>query len=380
MLMAAGVTAPWGAGCTPTPGGSSPANAVTTAGAESTATAVPAAGAPVKTDGASANVRRFPVLQVQSKADLERVGAEYLKRLGDATEGTFEVRFAPGDYRGAGWSLLPPRGADDAARTTHLDVVLRGAAGVVVDAPAGVRARHLVIEDLSLAVANQQVRLEAETALELNRVQVVDGRGASMDGHGTLLSLLARGHTGVGMARPVTATLRDCWFVRNFADPRGMSLLAFDVSPHTKAYWKQIDIEGAVFLGNVLANDLSLTAALETRIRDTLWFRDRADGMLVRSQGSGAVLIERSLLVVADRDQVAAHDAESPPITLGAGTRVVVSPTASGDGLPKGTLGAGGAVLTDAALSADAAALVGRFKDPVEAATLRPRVQALLQR
>lgn len=320
------------------------------------------------------------MFKVQSKADLTRLEAEYRALWRRGFEGTFEVAVAPGDHTLTPWSLAPDE-AEPGAGAATIDVVVRGVDGTPqVDAPGRIRARSLTLDNLGLRSGNQTSRIEVEAALNLNRVQVVDGRGASMDGHGTLLSLLARGHTGLGMARPVTATLRDCWFLRNFADPRGMSLLAFDVSPHTKAYWKQIDIEGAVFLGNVLANDLSLTGALETHIRDTLWFRDRADGVLVRSQGSGAVLIERSLLVVADRDQVAAHDAASPPITLGASTRVVVSGGVTGDGLPKGTLGAGGAVRAAAALSADAAGLVGRFKEPVEAATLRPRVQALLKR
>jgi hypothetical protein len=306
------------------------------------------------------------VFTIRTPKDLPALQLEYMRRLNDGFDGELVVQIE-GPVAPGGWSLHPDRAA--LSQRPTIDVILRGAKDAIIDAPSEIFARRLSIEQVQLRLPEIRARWTVSHSAHLTDVVVADGRGSSMDGHGTLLTIEAWGPEG-GAPNPAEARLERCWFLRNFADPKGMILLAFDTTKGRRAYWDRVSLTEGGFLGNVLATDLQITGAREVIVRDSLWVRGRADGVLIRPVSTAATTVHNSRLVMADRNQLTAHGPDSPDITLTDGTQIIAAkpPTGSTTGYTAPI----SAHRTHAQWPqhADASALVGTWNQPVDRAAL----------
>ena len=185
------------------------------------------------------------LLEIGQASDFYRavVPAYQRVRAAEDTAGDrLEVVFAPGTYAAVNLSL------GDGLDGRPVDLILRAA-----DA-----ARPPVLRELSLSVSGQRVHLSglifshsrsgaptlrvvvgAEVTIE--RCAFVDLASlAPADGH--LVELVAAGDAG-----QATASVRDCWFVGNWAQDGGTMLACLPAPPHT---FGRLDLHNVACLDN----------------------------------------------------------------------------------------------------------------------------------
>jgi hypothetical protein len=300
------------------------------------------------------------VFDVKSPADLLALRSEYQKLWESGFEGTLEVNLAAADYLAQSWELGP---APDSRRKTAaatIDVVLRGGPATVPP-PSLVRARTLRLENLVLRGAGAPWQLQIGESFAMKNSMMVDARARKWDS-GPFLAVLGRGDEGARRPRPVTARIESSWFVRNWQDESPATMVGFGSVDTAPSYWESIAIDDCVFLGNAFAVSLGFEFAKSVRIARTLFFKPWPAGVVIQSTSSDRIVVDDSVVVVDSIERIAAHGAESPPIELGKGSRIYVKGWTPGAPPPptlvadpgqirdRGALGAGEAILNDAAV------------------------------
>jgi hypothetical protein len=259
------------------------------------------------------------VFEVKSSADLVNLRSEYMNLWESGFDGVFEVRFAPVPYTAAGWDLAPAPDSKKPTAPPTIDVVLRGESSAPPP-PSRVVARNLTVEGLILKLQYGTSELSVYDRLSMKGCLVVEGRG--LEFRQKLFSVLGIGDWGSTKTRPVSVSIEDSWFVRNFQGPQAAPMLHFGSVEGAPTYFDSITIARSVFLGNAFDAELDLHFAKEVKITDTLFYKTWADGVLIASTSSGEVVLDRSVVIVEDTAHIARHGDESPPVKLAASTRV----------------------------------------------------------
>jgi hypothetical protein len=213
-----------------------------------------------------------------------------------------EVLLAPGDYRSASFTVGDP------LEQRRVDVVVRGADP---DRPP-------LLTDLSLSLTGDQVRLEnlivsrridhlpivcvtAGRSLTIDRCAFI-GNQVRMPPEGRLVELVAANPRGA-----TTATIRQSWFIRNWA-MESQALLGCETAP--PYHFDQVVFDRVAFLDNQAAVGIVPHATAAVQFAQCVVVQADADadtppGVLAAVTSPGTRLtIDHSLLVADDLEHV----------------------------------------------------------------------------
>ncbi|HLL25127.1 MAG TPA: hypothetical protein VK427_23490 [Kofleriaceae bacterium] len=242
------------------------------------------------------------VFEVKSSGDLVNAGAKYTELLDAGFSGMFEIHVADGSYADTRWML----GRADKSAPQAIDIVLKGT-GTAIPGPSKIAGQNIRIE--GLVITSQQfapIEIEATKSVTISSCNFIEGRPTNAEYSRPYLEIRARG-TG-SEKTPITATVENTWFVRNFQAANNSSLLAFTVFEPEPGYFNDIAIRDSAFLGNAFSADVVIGYAMNTRIQRTIFYKTWPSGVFLRCKTSDSIKLEDSVMVAEDLGQLAEVD------------------------------------------------------------------------